>query len=172
MRQGDNFVESGELTLHLLDAADGRPIQTWQFERRTTVSIGRAAESDISLSDPQVSRCHVELRFSEAHWTLVSKGRNGTLVNGEHVSELRLNDQVIFQLGPNGPTFKFVNAHSSAGEMATIGSSDSGLLDFLVIDQQKKRREVEQIAGGDAFKQLQQQARELRQQRDLDETRE
>jgi pSer/pThr/pTyr-binding forkhead associated (FHA) protein len=162
MRQQQS--ESGNLTLHLLDSAQGHPIQTWHFKNRTRVSIGRAEENDISLADTQVSRLHVELTYEDGKWQLRSHGRNGTRIDGAPVSDAKLPDRVIFQLASNGPTFQFVTFSDSVSNRATIDNIDPAALDFLAIDEQRKAQEVEQIVESDAFRQLQQQARLLKQE--------
>ena len=55
---------------------------------RTTVTIGRREEADISLPwDPECSRLHAELELRAGEWTVSDDGlsQNGTWVN-----ELRL----------------------------------------------------------------------------------
>jgi len=160
--------ETGSITLHLLDAAQGHAVQTWRFRDCCRVVIGRATDNDISLVDPQVSRVHVELLFRQDHWMLRSLGRNGTWIDGTAVSEVRMSDRTIFQLGSNGPSFQFVTVNDSVSNLATIDHIDLDALQFLAIDEQRKEEEVQQIAGGDLFKQLQQQARNLKGDRDTE----
>ena len=109
----------GSCTLHLLDSSQGHPIQTWRFKDCHHLSIGRADDSDISLADPQISRMHVELTFDDGKWVLQSHGRNGTQVGGEMVTEVRLTDRTVFQLGPNGPSLQFVTVNNSVSELMT-----------------------------------------------------
>jgi hypothetical protein len=160
---GTQHEESGSFTLHLLDSAQGHPIQTWHFRDRTRVRLGRAAENDISLADTQVSRIHVELHYRDGKWVLHSLGRNGTRMDGAIVSEARLPDRAIFQLASNGPSFQFVTVNNSVSNLATIDNIDPGALDFLVIDERRKAEEVQQIADSETFRELQEQARRLRQ---------
>jgi pSer/pThr/pTyr-binding forkhead associated (FHA) protein len=170
MANDEQLTAGGSLTLHLLDSAQGHPVQTWQFRDRETIAIGRAPDNDISIVDPQVSRCHVLLRFCDEAWILVSIGRNGTRVDGESITDLPLSDQQVFQLGPTGPLFRFVELHhhQTANQLATI-DVDIGNLNSLFIDEEKQQNEVRQIAEGDAFKQLQEQVRELR-RRQMEDT--
>ena len=154
--------QGGSFTLHLLDSAQGHAIQTWRYEDRVRVSIGRAVENDITLADAQVSRLHLELLYREGQWMLCSHGRNGTRVDGERVTEVRLANRSIFQLGSNGPTFQFVTVKDSATGMATIDEIDPAALDFLRIDEQRMAEEVQRIAEGEAFRQLEEQARRFR----------
>jgi pSer/pThr/pTyr-binding forkhead associated (FHA) protein len=165
----EQLPAGGSLTLHLLDSAQGHPIQTWKFCDRETISIGRAADSDVVVVDPQVSRCHALLRFCDDEWILVSIGRNGTMANGRVIADLQLRDQQVFQLGPTGPQFKFVNLLQTGTQLATIDVDTAASLDLLALDEQKQHDQVRQIAEGEAFKQLQQQVREMR-RRQLEDT--
>jgi len=158
-------IEEGSLTLHLLDPAQGQPLQSWRFVDRKTVTIGRGSENDIAVADPQVSRTHVRLQFSGGAWTLVSLGRNGTRVDGETVAEFPLTERLVFQLGVSGPIFRFLTVSDAPSQLVTCDPFAFESLDFLSIDESKKARDVEEIAGGDAFLQIEQRARELKRQR-------
>lgn len=153
---------AGSLTLHLLDAAQGHPVQTWRFAECRCVRIGRADENDITLTDAQVSRKHVELLFQSGEWILFNHGRNGTRVDNELVEQFPLWDSITFQLGTSGPTFQFVEEHQSPTSSQTIEGFDEFGLDFLDIDERRLEEEVEQIAESEAFRQLQQHAERLR----------
>src|SRR4029078_10180419 len=51
------------------------------------VLIGRSRECDIVMSDPNVSRRHIELRRGERGWTAVDLGStNGMKINGRRMS--------------------------------------------------------------------------------------
>jgi sigma-B regulation protein RsbU (phosphoserine phosphatase) len=53
--------------------------------------VGRAAEADLCLDDPSVSRRHAELEPGPTGWTIRDLGsRNGTRVNGRDVGDLRV----------------------------------------------------------------------------------
>jgi pSer/pThr/pTyr-binding forkhead associated (FHA) protein len=155
-------TEGVTLHLHLLDAAQGHAVQTWTFEDRTRITIGRAGDNDISLADARVSRVHVELVHQDGGWMLRSHGRNGTRLDDDVVSEARLADRAIFQLGASGPLFRFVMASAEPPGMGTVMDDASGSLDFLVIDEQRKTDEVRQIVQGEAFQHLHQEARRLK----------
>ena len=56
-----------------------------------TVSIGREPGNGIQLADPAVSGRHASIGVHDGHLRLVDLGsRNGTFVNGQHVSEARV----------------------------------------------------------------------------------
>lgn len=154
---------SSRVTLHLLDSAQGHPIQTWTFRDCDRLCIGRAAGNEIVLTDPKVSRLHAELLFVDGNWVLHSRGTNGTQIDGVTVAECRLADRTIFQLGSNGPSFQFVTLNDTVSELATIENIDPGALDFLMIDEQRKMDSVREIAESDRFRELREQADRLKQ---------
>ncbi len=157
---------AGNCTLHLLDAAQGHPIQTWQFADCRQVSIGRSDNNDITLTDSQVSRQHVELLFREGEWVMYSYGRNGTRISDELVQEVYLWNDAIFQLGASGPSFQFVTDQQAPSNSQTIDGVDPSGLDALRIDERQVEEEVDQITESAAFRQLQEHF--LRKQRDTD----
>jgi hypothetical protein len=65
-----------------------------------TITIGRAAESEIRLTDTSVSRRHAEVRSTGDGWTVVDLGStNGTKVNGAVVTERKLQDGDVVSAG-------------------------------------------------------------------------
>lgn len=151
------------IELDLLDSAQGHPIQSWRFEGRTMLVVGRADETDVRIVDPRVSRNHVELHYAPQEWSLVSKGRNGVLVDGQPVQTVPLVDRMLFQLGAGGPTMRVrLDEVVSATSSATLDNVDASMLQMLQIDHRKRDEEVRGITEGALFKQLKQRAGELR----------
>src|SRR4051794_13297785 len=65
-----------------------------------TVTIGRAADAEVRLTDTSVSRRHAEVRRTGDGWTIVDLGStNGTRVNGAPVSDRRLQDGDTITVG-------------------------------------------------------------------------
>ena len=149
-------------TLKLLDSSSGHAVQTWSFNDCQRVTIGRAAENDISLADPQVSRVHVELVARDGEWTLVSLGRNGTVMDGVPINDETLHDHAIFQLGPTGPSFQFSTSSESVSSLQTLNEIDPVALDFLMVDEGQLEQEVKHIADTEVFRELQERARKMR----------
>ncbi|MBY0589533.1 FHA domain-containing protein [bacterium] len=158
---------STSLTIHLIDSAKGQVVQTWRFQGCDRVVIGRAPDCDIRLADQLVSRVHVEFHRDPTNdqWTLKSLGRNGTIVNGNAVTEIVTKDRMIFQLGPSGPRFQSLLTQEANADWAAtvIGTNDMGILEMLKIDEKKKLEEVSRIMEGDNFRHLLAKAKELRQ---------
>ena len=75
-----------------------------------SVTIGRAAEADISLPwDPEVSRLHAELALRAGEWTVCDDGwsQNGTWVNELRLAgRRRLNDDDRIRVGRTELTFR------------------------------------------------------------------
>ena len=98
------------ITLTLLEAQNKTPIQNWRFDESTVIRVGRAADNDIVLDSNLVSRYHLELRNTNANqvdsWEIISKGTNGTFLNGVLVTQAPLTSNCFLQLARGGPIFK------------------------------------------------------------------
>jgi hypothetical protein len=65
-----------------------------------TITIGRAADAAVRMTDTSVSRQHAEVRRSGDGWTIVDLGStNGTRVNGVPVTDRRLQDGDTITVG-------------------------------------------------------------------------
>jgi len=74
--------------------------------RKPSVVIGRSKESDIRVSDPNVSRRHVEIRQEGATFWVVDLGStNGISVNGRSVKRSKLEDGDRITLGSTEVVF-------------------------------------------------------------------
>jgi pSer/pThr/pTyr-binding forkhead associated (FHA) protein len=162
----DKPTDDGQcrITLHLLDGGNGETVQTWHFEERTRIVIGRSHEADVTVNDRFVSRTHAEIVQQGAGWQLVAVGRNGIVVDNERVETFALSDGVTFQLGANGPAFRFHDKYDDADSFATL-SFDSGSMLLLMLDEEQKAREVQSIADTPYFQQLKEVAAELKRRR-------
>ncbi len=78
---------SGVSPLRLIvDAGDGGPREF--ILRRRATTIGRAADNDIVVPQPDVSRHHARFEFVDDVWRIVDLGStNGTTVNGRRATE-------------------------------------------------------------------------------------
>ncbi|HEY9651971.1 MAG TPA: FHA domain-containing protein, partial [Coleofasciculaceae cyanobacterium] len=105
------------VTLTLLHPQASTPLQQWNFNRQSTIRIGRSPDNDVILNDPLVSRRHVELREvsspSGSLWHLVNQGTNGTFLNGNLVSQGVVPNDALIQLAREGPLLKFQTQDSS-----------------------------------------------------------
>ena len=81
---------------------------------REPVVIGRLSNSDVALSDSNVSRRHAELRRDGTQWMLSDLGStNGTLVNGKLAREHKLKDGDRLTFGTSELVFKLAAKESS-----------------------------------------------------------
>ncbi len=83
--------------------------------------IGRGEECDISFPDDSgVSRIHVRLDRDGDDWMLLDLGStNGTFVNGERVSEVRLKPGDVIEIGDNRLRFLPLQVSDSPGRRET-----------------------------------------------------
>jgi pSer/pThr/pTyr-binding forkhead associated (FHA) protein len=149
--------------LHLLDSSNGSIVQTWQFDGQELITIGRASECHVRVGDQHVSRLHAELRHADGVWTIVSKGRNGLSFDGARQEQAVLADHGKFRLGQEGPMLSVRFERISNDSLATLDSTALPLVD-LRIDNERKDRDVAEIAGADYFQQLRNRAGHLRRQ--------
>jgi pSer/pThr/pTyr-binding forkhead associated (FHA) protein len=67
----------------------------------------RGRDSDVVLSDPNVSRRHAEVRRGEEGWSVVDLGStNGVKVNGRRVDSARLQPGDRITIGVTDLTFE------------------------------------------------------------------
>jgi hypothetical protein len=75
--------------------------------RGDRVMVGRSRECDVVLSDPNVSRRHIELRRGERGWSAIDLGStNGMKVNGRRVSHAELAPGDRITIGVTELTFE------------------------------------------------------------------
>ncbi|MCE9548490.1 MAG: FHA domain-containing protein [Planctomycetia bacterium] len=156
------------ITVQLVDSASGRIVQAWQFPPLETISIGRAAEREVSIADPYVSRHHAELRLRDGAWWLVALGRNGVLVNGRSITETEIPDGGTFRLSSSGPILRFYSSPLADRELPTLSGVHDAAEFLPQINTEKRDEEVRGIVETDYFKKLREQARELRKGRDTE----
>ncbi|PPS45556.1 FHA domain-containing serine/threonine-protein kinase [Chroococcidiopsis sp. TS-821] len=104
------------VALYLLDPQKKTPLQRWQFDSKSQIRIGRSPDNDIVLSEPMVSRYHLELQCVHAEpqrWYLTNRGTNGTFVDGILMTRGLVRDRAIIQLARGGPILQFHQAELS-----------------------------------------------------------
>jgi pSer/pThr/pTyr-binding forkhead associated (FHA) protein len=153
------------VVIDLLDSSFERTIKSWSFADRERITIGRADDQDVEVSDAYVSRTHAQLVIRNDEWVLVSVGRNGVLVENKPITELVMRGEAKFRLGASGPCLRF-RTTGKAESVQTI-CFDVVRMPVFNLDETKVEQEVEAIAGGDYFQSLQRRARDLRKQRDM-----
>ena len=158
------------IAVTLYDPVNGQHIQTWEFVDQTAITIGRDVQSDVSVGHPLVSRKHATLSFRDGQWHGTSSGRHGTLVEGDVVSEFKVDEELSLQLGSGGPVLKLSVVHTEPlepessmdeDEHATM-ILDASVLQGLKVNEDEKNKEVDSITDNDHFARLKEQAQRLR----------
>ncbi|WP_373538451.1 FHA domain-containing protein [Chamaesiphon sp.] len=89
------------LVLSLLNSI---PVQSWTFTSGDVIRIGRATDNQVILFSAVVSRHHAELRWDETSgWQIFNISPNGTYVDGEAISSIKVIDGMTIRLATSGP---------------------------------------------------------------------
>jgi hypothetical protein len=97
----------GPAVLELLDSGDVSPIFDLD---KPSVQIGRIADNDIVLPDPNVSRMHARVeRRDTAYFITDLSSTNGTWVNEQRIEAKQLDENDVIRLGST--RFIFRRAH-------------------------------------------------------------
>lgn len=92
------------ITLILLHPQHSTPVQSWTFENKLVIQIGRATDNNVVLYSAVVSRHHAELRPTNRGWEIISLGANGTFLDGQRITEaVPVIDGLVFRLAQSGP---------------------------------------------------------------------
>jgi hypothetical protein len=150
-----------DVALHLLDSAQGHPLQTWRFSDQASITIGREDQNDIVITDSHVSRLHARLALENGCWKLISVGRHGTLLNDEPVTEAPIAHRAVFRLGPLGPLMRFDVGRQETSSV-TMDTIDPDMFNMLEVDHERKQAEVDAITKGALFEDLRQQSRRVK----------
>ncbi len=149
--------------LELLDTESGHVLQQWELGGADVFQLGRSRDCDVVIGSPFVSRIHVCLQYGEEGWELSAVSRSGVFVEGDRVGHVVLNDGLAFRLAERGPVLRFralsADGSRSAGETICFDSSRTPL---LVLDEERRDLEVEEIVGDNYFKELQRKVVQLR----------
>lgn len=110
------------ITLTLLHPIQSTPVQSWTFDDGEVIRIGRSTDNHVILYSAVVSRNHVELRYDDGQWSVVSLGANGTYIDGNRVARMPLHDGLIFRLARSGPNLQ-VHLGAVKGVASAVKSS-------------------------------------------------
>lgn len=91
------------ITLTLLHPLQSIPIQSWTFDRESSIKIGRATNNEIVLYSAVVSRNHVEIKKSGGEWEVINLGSNGTYIDGKRIEQAKVTDGMVVRLASSGP---------------------------------------------------------------------
>ncbi len=131
------------LVLELIDPQAGIPLQRWQFEGdRQFISIGRAADCDVWLTDRLVSRYHATLRQEGGVWYLDVLGANGCCLDGNFTIGSYLADDTTLSIGISGPVLKL-----TIDRMAGVGKTSQSSLAIEVFRRYLIQNEVRLLSS-------------------------
>jgi DNA-directed RNA polymerase specialized sigma24 family protein len=122
------------------------------FPTRESVSIGRSAESDVSLEafGKKVSRCHAVLLHDGTGWEYYNLGVNGTFSNGRRIDTLSINAATVVRLGKTGPILQFRIGDNFADELEAIGGTSSFVYsDSHVLSEDDVSEWIRRVRAGD-----------------------
>ena len=87
--------------------------------RDETIRVGRSSENDVVISEAaMVSGRHLEIRKEGDAYRIVDlNSTNGTFLNGERITEARLDPPCVIRLGADGPELSFVIDDSPAQDL-------------------------------------------------------
>jgi hypothetical protein len=118
---GPSAGDFGHTMVYSPDRAAARPLEPVADRRQALlltdgrrnmlsgerVLVGRSRECDVVVSDPNVSRRHIELRRGERGWTAVDLGStNGMKINGRRLSQAELEPGDRITIGITDLTFE------------------------------------------------------------------
>lgn len=101
------------VTLSLLHPGQTSSLQEWKFtDEKSIIRIGRSPDNDVILTEPLVSRHHLELRKTNSarnssSWQAINQGTNGTFVDGILVAQSPVTNGCLLQLAKGGPILQF-----------------------------------------------------------------
>ena len=94
--------------------------EKFSLEGHQVVMIGRDAASTIQIVDPQLSRCHLQIKYAPAekrHYAIDFESKNGVFVNGAKLAgptalndrdAIAIGDTVLVYSTDNSPTAQHV----------------------------------------------------------------
>ena len=91
------------IILTLLHPLQSVPIQSWTFDRKSRIKIGRATNNEVVLHNAVVSRDHLEIRKLDREWEVVNLSSNGTYVDGKRIEQAKVTDGMVVRLANSGP---------------------------------------------------------------------
>lgn len=97
--------DSAQRAYLLVSTRGSRPVQ---FDLGGhLIGIGRASDNDVIVDDPMVSRHHCQLRLQHGAYSFADLGsRNGSMVNGQPVSQIALGPGDVIEIGDTDVEFQ------------------------------------------------------------------
>lgn len=115
------------ITLTLLHPLQAIPVQSWTFEKSTTIKIGRSTDNEVVLYSAVVSRHHVEIKHTGKGWEVKNLGSNGTYLEGRKQNSFPVEDGMVIRLASSGPKIQITLDQQDGKNTSTQGSRRSSL---------------------------------------------
>jgi pSer/pThr/pTyr-binding forkhead associated (FHA) protein len=126
-------------TLHLLHPTEKTPMQKWSFESEPAIRIGRVDDNHVVLFSSVVSRHHAEIRRQPRYWEIVGLGANGTFINGEKITQVKITNSTIIRISNSGPRIQIFLNDEDLDQDINIPESQTPLTERKT-DPAKERR--------------------------------
>lgn len=91
------------ITLTLLHPFQDVAVQSWTFNNKRLIRVGRSKDNDVVLYSAVVSRYHLEIELKDRKWEVVSLGVNGTYLSGKRIEKITAEDEMVLRLASSGP---------------------------------------------------------------------
>ena len=115
--------------------------------RKELVTVGRSPRADVVLPDPEVSKLHAEIALRGVGFVIRDlKSSNGTLVNGQAVSEQLLSAGDVVEIGGCRFTFQLGESGRRRSSVTIVAASPIDKTHVLATSQVEAMRPAEEIA--------------------------
>lgn len=91
------------ITITLVHHIPHLPCQSWTFNDKSVIRVGRASDNDVIVHSAVVSRYHLELRRWGCKWKIINLGSNGTYIDDRPIKEAFLTNNTVVRLARSGP---------------------------------------------------------------------
>ncbi len=91
------------ITLTLVHPLTNLPAQSWTFEQKPVIKIGRSPDNDVILYSAVVSRYHLEIQQIGCKWKIINLGTNGTYLADQRIREVSVENGTVVRLARSGP---------------------------------------------------------------------
>jgi pSer/pThr/pTyr-binding forkhead associated (FHA) protein len=132
---------STPFTSYLVVSSGSASCDIHRLKSQRRVTIGRASQNRIVVSDPKCSRNHAEVVWLHSDWFIGDCGsQNGTVVNGQKIEGYhRLQPGDCIRIA----SFELRFANDLTGDTNTDSSTDSDLSDPSILESPTRMMDIE-----------------------------
>ncbi|MBE9117671.1 FHA domain-containing protein [Lusitaniella coriacea LEGE 07157] len=110
------------ITLTLLHPLQAVPVQSWTFDPKSRIRVGRSTDNEVILYSAVVSRHHIEIQRKDSQWEIRNLGANGTYLDGKRINKAVVIDGMVVRLASSGPQIQIHIKSGEVGEPVTTPS--------------------------------------------------